>query len=88
MSVFWGTSSLAVESLPDIPMTLSSITRQEGKKKEQTKERGEVDFSLVPPNETIPGLDLSTLLFQISGPTNWKRTNIILTLYNYDGVLL
>lgn len=73
MSAFWGSSSLAVESLPDIPMTLSSITRQEQKKKkkEQTKERGgEVGSSLVPPNETIPGLDLSTLLFQISGPTN------------------
>lgn len=40
MSVFWGTSSLAVESLPDIPMTLSSITRQEGKKKNKQK-RGE-----------------------------------------------
>lgn len=37
MSVFWGTSSLAVESLPDIPMTLSSITRQEGKKKNKQK---------------------------------------------------
>lgn len=88
MNVFWGSSSLAVESLPGIPTTLSSITRQERKKQNKQKRRGEVDSSPVPPNETIPGLDLSTLLFQISGLKNWKRTNIIFTLYNYDGVLL